>query len=324
MVNSLFARPIVRSESWDKSGLLIPGRNAHNWAGLTVSLLWLSFFAMAAALWLQSRSSDSSIVYRSRNFYGVLTVFENRKDEPNGHHFLLRHGRITHGFQFVHPDLQTLPTTYYGPESGLGLAFKVLPGENRRVGIVGLGIGTIAAYAKTNDSFSYYEINPQVIQLATSRFTFLANCRGQWQITPGDARLAIERQAPQNFDLLALDAFNSDSIPVHLLTREAFTAYLRHLKSDGVLAVHVSNHFLNLQPAILGVARSCGLAFAIIDHDANPQQWWIYSSTWILLGRRADFLDQPPIRAARSSPEARTSSLLWTDDYSSLFQILKR
>jgi SAM-dependent methyltransferase len=212
--------------------------------------LWLGFFALAVFLWIQSRHSNREIVYSSRNFYGVLTVFEHRKDEPTGHHVLLQHGRITHGFQFVHPQLQSLPTTYYGPESGLGLAFAALLHRDRRIGVVGLGTGTIAAYGRPGDLFDFYEINPQVSSLATSRFTYLAGCRGNWKITEGDARLALERQAPQHFDLIALDAFNSDSIPVHLLTREAFNTYLRHLKPDGILAIHTSNHFLKLDPVV--------------------------------------------------------------------------
>jgi hypothetical protein len=323
-IRTIIEHASITPPDLDKVPSPIPRRGANSWAGFDMASLWLSFFAMAAVLWLQARSSNNSIVYRSRNFYGVLTVFENRKEEPTGHHFLLRHGRITHGFQFVHPDLRLMPTTYYGPESGLGLALKTLPGKHRRIGVVGLGTGTIAAYANPGDSFNFYEINPQVIHLATSRFTYLADCLGTWQITPGDARLAVERQNPQNFDLIALDAFNSDSIPVHLLTREGFSSYLRHLKPDGILAVHISNHFLNLEPVVTGLAHDCGLHFAVIDHDAKPEQWWIYSSTWVLLARNEKILDLQFIRdASKSSSGSGRANTLWTDDYSSLFQILR-
>jgi SAM-dependent methyltransferase len=315
-----------RSQAGDpaKSKPLNSAHGADTWKGLEMASLWLWFFALAVALWIQSRHSNSEIVYNSRNFYGVLTVFEHRKDEPTGHHFLLQHGRITHGFQFVHPQLQSLPTTYYGPDSGLGLALAALPLGNRRIGVVGLGTGTIAAYGRPGDFFEFYEINPQVSCLATSIFTYLAGCKARCEITAGDARLALERQIPQQFDLVALDAFNSDSIPVHLLTREAFKTYLRHLKPNGVLAVHTSNHFLNLEPVVAGLAREFGLQSAVVDHDAKPEQWWIYSSTWVLLSRDPRPFEVETIRSATKNLPASPSPLpLWTDDYSSLFQILR-
>jgi hypothetical protein len=290
----------------------------------SLTLLWLACFALNACLWLQSRRSSNAIVHKSRNFYGVLTVFEHRKGETNGHHFLLQHGRITHGFQFVAPELQKWPTTYYGPESGLGLAMKALPARERRVGVVGLGIGTIAAYARPGDYFRFYEINPEVSCLSTSRFTHLTNCEGGCDVTLGDARLSLERQNAQGFDLLALDAFNSDSIPVHLLTLEAFEIYLRHLKPNGILAVHTSNHFLDLEPVVTELARHFGMFSAVVDHDAKPEQWWIYSSTWILMTRDARLLQLPAIHSAIKAASARSkSSPLWTDDFSSLFQILR-
>jgi hypothetical protein len=289
-----------------------------------LAILWLSFFALTTALWLQARRPGTEIVHKSRNFYGVVTVFEHRKDEWNGHHFLLQHGRITHGFQFADRRLQTWPTTYYGPDSGLGLALNALASGERRVGVVGLGTGTIAAYARPGDYFRFYEINPQVSCLATSRFTYLANCHAKWEVTLGDARLALEKQPPQQFDVLALDAFNSDSIPVHLLTREAFEVYLRHLKPNGILAVHISNHFLKLEPVVAGLARHFSLETALVDHDAKPEQWWIYSSTWMLLARDRQVLDVPSIRSATKTESAHNdSTLLWTDDFSSLFRILR-
>lgn len=313
-------RPVTPAVSGTK-GL---GRFRPWLASAELAVLWLSFFALVSALWLQARRPGIEIVHKSRNFYGVLTVFEHRKDEWDGHHFLLQHGRITHGFQFVDPRLQTRPTTYYGPDSGLGRSLNALSQGQRRIGVVGLGTGTIAAYARAGDYLRFYEINPQVSCLATSRFAYLANCRAKWEVTPGDARLALEQQPPQQFDLLALDAFNSDSIPVHLLTREAFEIYLRHLKPDGVIAVHISNHFLRLEPVVMGLALHFGLRTALIDHDAKPEQWWIYSSTWMLLARGGQVLDLPSIRSVALADSAHNdSSLLWTDDFSSIFQILR-
>ena len=254
----------------------------------------------------------------------MLTVFEHRKEEPNGHHFLLQHGRITHGLQFVDPQLQDWPTTYYGPDSGIGLAFKLFGEGPRRIGIVGLGTGTLAAYARPGDYLQFYEINPQVLSLAKTRFTYLNRCRGEYAVTIGDARLSLEKQPSQNFDLLALDAFNSDSIPIHLLTEEAFELYLRHLKPNGVIVVHTSNHFLDLELVVRGLARHLHLQCAVIDHEANQQQWWIYSSTWILLSRDAHTLDNPVICSAAKSQSSQTRDIrVWTDDFSSLLPILR-
>lgn len=293
-------------------------------ARVGLSVLWIAFLSLAATLWLQARHPGHDVVQRSRNFYGVLTVFEHRKDEPKGRHLLLQHGRITHGFQFVDPQLQTLTTTYYGPDSGLGLALNALPAGNRRIGVIGLGAGTIAAYARPGDYVRFYEINPEVIRLACSRFTYLNQCGGKCDIRPGDARLSLEQEPAQEFDILIIDAFNSDSIPVHLLTREAFEIYLRHLKPQGTVAVHISNHFLRLDPVVAGLARHFGLQTAFIDHDARPEQWWIYSSTWMLLSRDGSILEAASIRQAAKPGSAPDTSLpLWKDDFTSLFRILR-
>ena len=293
------------------------------WRGLGLAVLWVGTFAFNATLWLQARRANPEILYRGRNFYGVLTVFEHRKDEPRGHHFLLQHGRITHGLQLADTRLQSLPTTYYGKQSGLGLALAAMAQANRRIGIIGLGVGTIATYARSGDVLHFYEINPAVTELAARPFTYLSKCAARWTITPGDARLSLEREASQNFDLLAVDAFSSDAIPVHLLTREAFALYLFHLKSNGLIAVHISNHFLDLEPVVLREAAEFGLHAAVIDHDADPAQWWIYSSTWILLSRDDQVLASPSIRAtARPTLSARRVPI-WTDDYCSLVQIVR-
>jgi hypothetical protein len=295
-----------------------------DWRGLALAALWIGFFALTCGMFLQARRPGTALVYKVRNFYGVLSLFENRPDEPRAHHLLLQHGRITHGFQFADPKLQRLPTTYYGPESGLGIAFSALPEHGRRVGVVGLGTGTIAAYSQPGDFFQFYEINPQVSCLATSRFSFMTGSAAHWTISPGDARLTLERQPPQNFDLLALDAFNSDSIPVHLLTKEAFEVYLTHLNARGILAIHISNHFLNLEPVVRGLAHHFGLHARLIDHDAKPEQWWLYSSTWMLLVRDPAVLQGSDLPAPRTPRDSRPSNPpLWTDDFSSVFGILR-
>ena len=286
--------------------------------------LWFGVGALGMALWRQVRQPDSERVFSTRNFYGVLTVYEHRPDEPDGHHFLLQHGRITHGLQFVDTKQASWPTTYYGAESGVGLALNALPAGHRRIGLVGLGTGTLTAYAKPGDAFRIYEINPAVTRLASSRFTYLSNCQGKVEIAAGDARLSLEREAPQQFDLLALDAFSSDAIPVHLLTQEAFALYGRHLKTNGVLAVHISNHYLDLEPVVVNLARRFDYKLAKIDYDETNKDWWLYSSTWLLLTHNKEFLSSTAISAA-ASPACTPSNKvpLWTDNFASLFQILK-
>ncbi len=279
---------------------------------------------LGRALWGQARRTEAGAVSSSRNFYGVLTVLEYRKDEPLGHNFLLLHGRITHGFQFVDPEQSKWPVSYYGEGSGVNLAWNALPPGSRRLGVVGLGTGTLAAFARPGDYVRFYEINPDVKRLATSRFTYLSNCAGRVEIALGDARLTMEKEPPQRFDLLALDAFSSDSIPVHLLTREAFALYDRHLQTNGLLAVHISNHFLDLEPVVLNLAREFRYHAAIIDTDETDESWWLYASTWVLLSRNEGLLKSAAIAEAATPPSSKAPRVpLWTDDFASLYQSLK-
>lgn len=299
-------------------------RSFRHWRFVVCGWLSLGLIALGGLLWMQGRKSGSDTVFVARNFYGVLTVFEESRDDPKEHYLLLEHGRITHGLQFVDPAQAAWPTTYYGEESGVGLAIGALPARARRIGLVGLGAGTLSAYGRTNDYLRIYEINPAVRQLAATRFTYLANCPARVEVTLGDARLSMEREPPQNFDLLALDAFSSDAIPVHLLTREAFALYLRHLNPDGIIAVHISNHYLDLEPVVANLARQFGFGLATIDYEETDEAWWLYSSTWILLSRNQKVLDTPAIRAAATPAKPRPRNVpQWTDDFASLFQILR-
>lgn len=299
-------------------------RSFQYWRVLACAWLTLGFAALATDLWLQAGNDDPEIVYKSRNFYGVLTVYERRKNEPLEHYFLLQHGRITHGLQFADPSEAAWPTTYYAPSSGVALGLQAIPSRPRRIGIVGLGTGTLTAYGEPDDYFRIYEIDPQVVELARSRFTYLGRCPADVDIALGDARLSLERESPQQFDLLALDAFSSDSIPVHLLTREAFQLYQRHVKTNGIIAVHISNHFLDLEPVVLNLARQFGYHVANIDFEEQSDQWWLYASSWMLLSRDPRLLDDPEISALALPPKTNAlSAPLWTDDFASLFQILK-
>ncbi len=297
--------------------------------------LWLSLglVALAVALRTQVGEDDGNTVSRSRNFYGTLSVSEYFRSNPAQHYYLLQHGRITHGIQFVDPEKAKLPTSYYCEGSGVALAIHALPAGRRRIGVVGMGTGTITAFGRPGDTVRVYEINPAVRQLATTRFTYLSNCPAQVEVAMGDARLSLEREPAQQFDLLALDAFSSDAIPVHLLTREAFELYNRHMKPGGIIAVHVSNRHLNLEPVVQNLARQFKYQLAIIncpdgDSDVEEEEeepaWWKYASTWILLTHDESILKTDAIRSA--SRVAHTNAItipLWTDDFASIFQILE-
>jgi hypothetical protein len=294
-----------------------------HWKFLACTWLSLGCVALGTILWAEGRRPSREIVYKSRNFYGMLTVFEQRKDEPKEHRFLLQHGRITHGLQFTDKSQATWATSYYGENSGIGLGMATLPVSPRRIGVVGLGTGTITVYGRVGDYFRIYEINPDVCRLATACFTYLTNCLGKVEVIRGDARLSMENEPPQNFDMIALDAFSSDSIPVHLLTREAFLLYARHLKPRGIIAVHISNHYLDLEPVVAKMAREFNYKYSTIDYDELEGDWWLYGCTWMLLSHAEEIFNNPPLCWASSSKTNLLKAPLWTDDFASLFPLLR-
>jgi SAM-dependent methyltransferase len=318
---ALWGMLLVLVISWIARGKL---KRFRHWPRLTCCWLVLGTAGLGTSLWMQALKSGGGVVYISRNFYGVLTVYERELQTTNDHYFLLRHGRITHGLQFVEPKQALWPTAYYGEESGIGLAMQALPDRGARLGLVGLGVGTLTAYSRPDDVVRIYEINPEVEKVARTRFTYLNRCACKVEVVPGDARLSLEREPSQQFDLLALDAFNSDSIPVHLLTREAFEVYDRHLKTNGILALHISNHYLDLEPVVAGLAQRFHFQSARIEYDEMPDQWWLYPSTWVLLTRDPNLLSSPELAVATSTPSTNSPAVpLWTDDYASLFRILR-
>ena len=312
---------LVLSASWF---FRARARKFQLWRPLALSWLGLALAGLIVTLLWNTRDNDPDVVYRTRNFYGRLTVYEHDKSEPQNHYFLLLHGRITHGLQFASPSESKMPTTYYGEGSGVGLAIRALPERPRRLGLIGLGTGTLAAYGRAGDYLRIYEINPAVPTLSKFFFTYLHNSPAQIDVIPGDARLSLAREPAQQFDLLAIDAFSSDAIPVHLITREAFELYDRHLAPDGIIAVHISNHYLDLQPVVLALARAANYHFVLIDADENEDEWWLYGSTWMLLSRSEKSIQAPAIISASSPVSTNLPNLrLWTDDFASLFQILK-
>jgi spermidine synthase len=273
---------------------------------------------------------DQSIVMR-RGFYGVLKVEEINAGTDSAFRSL-HHGRISHGRQYVAESDRALATTYYSLNSGVGAVFECLPArtatpaEPVHIGVVGLGVGTITTYAEPGDRFRVYEINPQVEELARSHFTYLADCRGEEQVVLGDARISLERELaegePQQFDALFVDAFSGDSIPIHLLTREAFDLYFKHLKPGGVLAIHITNLHLDLADPVRNLAAAFDREALRVDHSPDVTEDHAYYSDWILVTRDPAFIEALEASGRVSMwdrPDPRP--IHWTDAYSNLFGV---
>jgi SAM-dependent methyltransferase len=255
-----------------------------------------------------------------RNFYGTLRV----RDDPPGENATRRlmHGVILHGEEYLSPKRHMEPTTYYGPTSGIGRTITALGTHPLRVAVVGLGTGTLASYGRPGDVYRFYELNPLVAQIARTEFKFVPDSKAKVDIILGDARLTMEREPPQGYDVMAIDAFSSDSIPVHLLTREALSAYLKHIKPDGVIAFHVTNRFLSLAPVVKMIADERGLATALIVDDADESD--LSKTDWVLVTRNRALLARKEIAGVVTPIETIPGLAVWTDDYNNLFRILKK
>jgi MFS family permease len=296
---------------------------------------------------------------RDRNFYGVLRVLEStvtpRRDRPDLELTVRQiwNGPINHGGQMYDVRLRresansvrtfdpslsvptaeqvrVLPTTYYGPNAGGGLAMRFHPDgpkQPRRIGIVGLGAGTLALYGNPGDTVRYFEINPEVPILAEKYFTFLADCRRRGvdlEIVMGDGRLSLQKELSKSFDVLVVDAFSGDAIPVHMLTKEAFELYLDRLRDDGVLAIHVSNRHLDLKSVVVRIATYLHVPAATIDYRPSPAEKMLLDSVWVLLSRNQRFLENPSIKPHLVNRQPGPEKIsLWTDDFSSLLQALR-
>jgi SAM-dependent methyltransferase len=278
--------------------------------------------ALAVFVGMQIRDSVRGSRVLVRNFYGALRVRDSGPATELNATRTLTHGTINHGEQFLNPARRDLPTTYYGPNTGVGLTIRER-GKTRaiRVGVIGLGTGTIAAYGRLGDYYRFYEINPLVLRLAHTEFSFLPDCKAKVDVAMGDARLSLERESPENFDVLAVDAFSSDSIPVHLLTLEAMLLYFSHLRPDGVLAVHISNRYLDLEPVLAGETRATGKVARVVDTDDDDTQD-VFAATWVLITSPASGFHGEELKNSTEIGSHRTVRL-WTDDYSNLFRILK-
>lgn len=287
--------------------------------------VWITAIAMAGVcgyFWdkqVEQLQEDTRVMVR--DFYGTLRTKDSGLATSDTAVRRLIHGVILHGEQYLKPERRDEPTTYYGPDSGVALALQNFSPANQRVGVIGLGTGTLAAWGKAGDKYHFYDINPQVVEIAQSEFTFLKDSKAAIEISLGDARLSLEREPPQNFDVLVVDAFSSDSIPVHLITREAMAVYLKHVKPGGAVVFHVTNRFLKLAPVVRQIADSLGLYTALIVDDADETS---YSKTdWAIVTRDKALIEIEAIASKASEIDAIPGMQMWTDDFNNLFQILK-
>jgi hypothetical protein len=272
---------------------------------------------------MQARQNQHQAIAELRNFYGTLRVTEAMEPPYTGFTRTLYHGTIQHGIQIFTDKLRTTPTSYYAEDSGVGLAVNLCCGERpRRVGVIGLGTGTMAAYGRKGDVFRFYDINPLVEPIARHLFTYLKESAATIEVVPGDARLSLAHEPPQGYDVLVIDAFSSDAIPVHLITSEAIELYKRHLAPGGIIAVHVSNHFLVLPPLVELLAEHAGMKTVFVS-NLNDDDLGEYSSDWVLITNNQLFLSAKDVREGASSIDMRPGVRLWTDDYSSVLPLLR-
>jgi SAM-dependent methyltransferase len=275
---------------------------------------------VALLVWQKAEVAADSIIM-GRNFYGAVRVQQSGAGESAQR--MLVHGTINHGKQFIAPGRLAWPTTYYGRDSGVALAIVATRSDAaQRVGIVGLGTGTLTAYSRAGDVYRVYEINPLVERVARKQFRYLANAPGTVEIVIGDARLSMERELDQEYDVLAIDAFSSDAIPVHLLTREAFGTYLRHVRPGGVLALHISNRYLDLAPVVRQLADSFGKYALKVEADGDDAAG-TYNTTWILIADSPAAFAKIGLASAGTPLDDEAAVRLWTDDYSNLLGLAR-
>ncbi len=276
---------------------------------------------VGCSIWGIIEFYDATIV-TARNFYGVLRVQETGSDVSR--HRSLIHGTIMHGLQYLAPNFRDLPTSYYTGSSGIGRLLETLHPRMAplRVGVIGLGTGTLAAYGTPGDLYRFYDINPAVVTIARRDFTYLADSEATIETPLGDARLTLEREPPAELDLLAVDAFSSDAIPVHLITSEALALYAKHVKPGGVIAFHLTNRYLDLVPVVGALARAQHMqAVWIRDEGDNALA---SRSDWVLVSTDGELLAKPRIAEAAAPIESRPDWRPWTDDFNNLFQVLRR
>jgi spermidine synthase len=288
------------------------------WRWVAIGFSTLVLLALASIRVVDHMAQISGADVTVRNFYGTLQVFSNEQD---GYRTML-HGQIIHGRQFTAPDKLDLPTTYYSAEGGAGQALQIKAEQGPlRVGVIGLGVGTLLSYGRKGDDFRLYEIDPLVVDIARKNFSFISRTAATTEIVMGDARLQLEREPDQKFDVLVLDAFSGDSVPIHLLTVEAFAQYFRHLKPDGVLVVHITNRFLDLRPVVKTAAEHFQKDVRLVASENIPDKL-VFASRWALISSDAAFFKDVRLSSATRIDDT-AGFKTWKDDYSSIFSILK-
>ncbi len=300
--------------------LLVRTRRLGWWAPI------VSIMVIGATIWYSwnaIKSQYSGTTLMMRNFYSALRIYESENPSPWRS---LVHGGIMHGGELLDPDKHLRPTGYYGPTSGIGRLFSALPDAPRRVGVIGLGPGGIAAFARKGDFFRFYEINPQVVELAYKEFYFLPESPAQIDVRVGDGRLLLEQETDQHYDVLMMDAFSGESIPAHMLTREAMTTFLRHLKPDGVIGFQATNRYVDIEPVLARLAQEFGLRAVMISDfvgDGAGPDYWLCSTDQILMTRNVVLLNDDRLRTMSRPLITQSGVSLWTDDFNNLFQVLK-
>jgi hypothetical protein len=280
---------------------------------------------LSIALVADSLSQGRNVVAIDRNFHGVLRVLDVDTGDELWHRKVMMCGGTDHGYQFHDPARSGLPVAYYGRSSGAGVALAHLDrGGGRRVGLVGLGAGILASYGQPEDMFRFYELNPAVTRFARQHFTYLGDSRAAVDVLDGDGRLLLSREASGSFDLLIIDAFSSDSIPVHLLTEEAFAVYERLLADGGVVALHLTNRYMDLVPVATRSAHTWTSSPAVfVLRSPRDDRVGAYSATYVVLS--GDEAVSRALVAAGAVPAApqESVSLAWTDDFSNPLEALR-
>jgi hypothetical protein len=288
--------------------------------GLAAGAAAVAFVSWAAVDHVRSVVTDTRVL--TRNFYSSLRTRDEVREEGTVRKLI--HGTINHGEQYVDPAKRREPIAYFGPRAGIVLALEALRRPGMRVGIVGLGAGTMAAWGRPGDTYRFYEINPQVIELAQTEFSYLRDTDAAVELVLGDGRLALEREAPQGFDLLAADAFSSDSVPMHLITREALELYVRHLRSGGAVVFNVTNRYLDLAPVVQRLAGSLGLHARLVSHVPDEAEYQIYDSTdYVLVTSDPRLFEHPQLQQTAQTIVVPRKVSVWTDDFNNLLQALR-
>jgi hypothetical protein len=269
-----------------------------------------------------SKDLNRDIVHRERSFFGVLTVTK----DYDGTFMNLSHGTTLHGKQWLSPVKRHLPVSYYHRKGPAGQVFSVFSGKKRKnhIAVTGLGTGTLAAYAGPGQEIDFYEIDPAVKKISTNPvyFSYLNDCKAMWRVILGDARLTMEKAPPDHYGIIVLDAFSSDSIPVHLLTKEAISLYFSKLTKDGVLLIHITNRYVNLAPVLARLAEENGFAARLSD-DAEDHEIGKDGSTWVLLAKREKDLGNLSGTTDWMKIEPRNNVNVWTDDFSNILSVFK-